>query len=676
MRRLPDGRCSGNRDGGATPPGWVPALAALVVGLLGLFFVAAPALATAPGRLRTQITDPTGAFGNQTADVQAALDQLEESEGLQLWVAYVGSFDGLSGSTWAARTAEASGLGGNDLLFAVAIEDREYGYSAADQGPSDSQIQSVISDRVEPELADSRWAASAIALADGLRGTSSADSGDSSGSPNFVPWVVGGVVVLGAGGVLLATRGRRQGGRPTAPSGEPPVPAVSEDDLRKQAAAALIEADDSLKTSEQELGFAEAQFGEDQTKPFSDALEKARAEVKAAFGLQQKLDDDAADSPAQRLAWLQEILQRCQGADQLLDDQVAAFDQLRAMDREIDKILPALARRATALGGRLPTAQATIDSLTSQFPPAATKLASDNLNEASHRINFAETALQKGTELLTTGDRTSAVANARAAEEALGQADRLLTSVERAPSDLAQSQAAISALLIETDKDVAEAGRLATSGELEIVVEHAKQTLAWARQVTSAGNYDPVTTRRALQEADDALESALGPARDAAAVRARAAGLLKSAADAAVASIQAAQDFIATRRGAVGAEARTRLTAAERRYTAAVALADSDPQKALAEIQAADSQADQALALAQRDESDYQNRLNSRGGMGGGSGGLGNIVLGGILIDAISGGRRGGGGFPGFPMPGSRGSGPGSFGGSGTRGRRSGGGRF
>lgn len=676
MRRLPSGETSDEHRREGAPPGWRAALAIALVGFLGFFLTVAPASAQAPGRLASQITDPTGAFGNQTAQVQAALDKLDQAKGLQLWVAYVASFDGLSGSTWAARTADASGLGGNDLLFAVAINDRAYGYSAAEQGPSDSQIQSAITKYVEPKLAAEQWAASAIALADGLRGS----SGGSSGSTSLLPWLVGGAALLGVGGLLL-TRGRRGGAQPQGKpaGGAVPPPAVAEADLRKQAAAALIDADDSLKTSEQELGFAIAQFGEDQAKPFSDALEESRAELKAAFALQQKLDDAVADTPADRIAWLHEIIQRCQSADQRLDDQVAAFDKLRALERDVDKILPGLQRRAAALGARISTAQATVDTLAAQFPPAATKLISDNLVEASHRLNFAATAVQKGTELLTGGDRNSAVANARAAEEALGQADQLLASIERAPSDLAQSQAAISALLVETDKDVAEAERLGTSGELAPVVQHARETLAWARQVTSAGNYDPLTTRRALQEADNALESALGPARDAAAARARAAGLLKSAADSAVASIQAAQDFITTRRGGVGAEARTRLAEAQRRYTAAVPLADSEPERTLKEIQAADALADQALALAQRDESDYQNRLNSRGGMGGGLGGLGNIVLGGILIDALTGGRRGGGGFPfpgGFPMPGGGGAGPGSFGGAGTRGRRSGGGRF
>ncbi|MGV1003555.1 MAG: TPM domain-containing protein [Candidatus Nanopelagicales bacterium] len=674
----------------ATSPG--PRLSALAraalaaaLACLPLIFTLSPAAADPPSRLKTQVTDPSNVLGDETAKVQATLDRLAKEESIQLWVAYVDSFDGLSATDWVDQTAEKSNLGGNDLLFAVATQDRDYGYNAAATGPSDAEIETVIARSVEPKLAASQWADAAIAMADGLRGSAPAPSEGGSGGGLVVPLLIGGVAVVGGGGYFyLRSRRAGPGGSVVVGGDGAAAPVVvSEAGLRQQAAAALIEADDSIKTSEQELGFAIAQFGEAAAAPFSAALEQSRADVKGAFALQQKLDDDQEDSPAERGAWLGEIIDRCRTADQRLDEQVSAFDALREMDRNVEKILPDLAGKAKALAGRIPAAKATLLELATHYPPAALKLLGDNLTEAGNRIEFATSTVTKGQELLASGDRAGAVANARAAEEAIGQAHTLLETLERAPGEMAQAQAAISALIAETEKDLAEAGKLGVGPTLQPTFDHASQTLTWAQQVISSGNYDPMVTRRALDEADSALENALVPARGAAEEKARATALLKGAAEACVASIQAAQDFITTRRGGVGAEARTRLAEAERRSTAAVPLADSDPKQALAEIQQADRLADQALAIAQRDEQEYRNQQNRQSNWGG-MGGLGNIVLGGILIDAMSGGRRGGGGSSGggrgggfnFPSGGGGASGPGSFGGGGTRGRRSGGGRF
>ncbi|MDP9430174.1 MAG: TPM domain-containing protein, partial [Actinomycetota bacterium] len=181
-------------------------------------------------------------------------------------------------------------------------------------------------------------------------------------------------------------------------------------------------------------------------------------------------------------------------------------------------------------------------------------------------------------------------------------------------------------------------------------------------------------------------EQALAVARDADQRAQRAAASLDQALLTARSGIAAASDFISTRRGAVGPEARTRLAEAQRHLDLAVAQGRTDPVGALREAQQADTLAQQALQQAQSDVAGWggggygpagygpggYGGGYGPGGFGGGYGGnrggvdLGSLVLGGILF----GGGFGGGG-------GSRGGGrrPGSFGGSRSRGR-SGGGRF
>ena len=80
------------------------------------------------------------------------------------------------------------------------------------------------------------------------------------------------------------------------------------------------------------------------------------------------------------------------------------------------------------------------------------------------------------------------------------------------------------------------------------------------------------------------------------------------------AQVQAAEDYLVARRGAVGAEARTRLAEAGRLLVEAEGLAQVDPPAALATAQRAESLARTAMDLAQQDVGGF-------GGMGGGMGG-------------------------------------------------------
>jgi hypothetical protein len=180
--------------------------------------------------------------------------------------------------------------------------------------------------------------------------------------------------------------------------------------------------------------------------------------------------------------------------------------------------------------------------------------------------------------------------------------------------------------------------------------------------------------------------------RTAAEQRQRAAAALGQTLQTAGAQVSAAEDFIVSRRGAVGPEARTRLAEAGRTLVQAQGLAANDPMQALSLAQRSNSLASQAVQLAQADLGQFQSQ--SAGGLdgmfGGGQGqqggnGMLGAVLGGILINSVLGGggsRSGGGMFGGGGSSGGMfggGSGrsrsAGSFGGGGTRSRR-GGGRF
>ena len=116
-----------------------------------------------------EITDPAGALTNTSA-VQGALDRLRESTDMQLFVVYVDSFDGLSGEEWGTRTAQLSGLGVDDALLAVAVDDRRYGLIIDLDAPISDNEFDRISRAVEDKLSDDNWDGAAITAAETLRG--------------------------------------------------------------------------------------------------------------------------------------------------------------------------------------------------------------------------------------------------------------------------------------------------------------------------------------------------------------------------------------------------------------------------------------------------------------------------------------------------------------------------
>ncbi len=342
-------------------------------------------------------------------------------------------------------------------------------------------------------------------------------------------------------------------------------------------------------------------------------------------------------------------------------------------------MVAAVETRQSAAAARVPQAQAELAALTHDHPASAVRSVVGNVDQAVERLAFVETSLAQARASLAAGKNGEAVVGARAAEQAVAQAEALLDSVGRARTDIDDAQARLPGLLAETDADVAAARAALAQGPrpaLEGAVAAAAAAAAAIRQDLAAGRVDPVAALRRLTEADAAVDRAMDELREAQEHERRARAALDQTLLGARSRIAAVNDFVTTRRGAVGATARTRLAEAQRHLDQALGLAVTDPVTALTEAQTAAALAEQAEQLAHADVDRWQSPVPGPGSLPGtvpGSrGNLGGAILGGILLDAIlrGGGGRGGGGF------GGGGWSPGSFGGSGTSGRRGGGGRF
>jgi hypothetical protein len=665
--------------------------------LVALGVLGGVAHATAPFRLPEQVVDEAGVLSSDTGAIQTALASLDADANLQLFVVTVESFDGIGAQAWADQTATISDLGLDDALLAIAVDDRAYAYRVdADFPLTDEQLAEVARVRVEPALRQDDYPGAVVGMAEGMRAAAlGQDVSGASGGGGVPGWLVLGGVAAAAGGTVVLVRRRRKttagapgagGGTAAAGGPDPDNPATwSTDDLERRSSELLIQTDDAIKTSEQELGFAQAEFGDAATTSFAEALQAARGDLAASFRLRQQLDDAEPETEPQRRAMLVEIVQRCGRANAALDERAEEFDRLRELQQRAPQLLNDLGARAEQVRSRVAGGREALQQLTAQYSSAVAAAVTQNPDLAEQHLTLAVTEVQTGLAALSSGDKGAAVLAVRSSEDAIGQAEQLLDAVDRLAADLREAQAAIPALRSEIEAEIAQAAAV-PAGDVDTSAAVRQATLALA-QAQQEGTADPLAAVRLLREADEALDAVLAAAEEAGQQRQQATLVLQQSIAAARSEISATTDFITTRRGAVGSEARTRLSEASRHLEAAVSLAGQDPRQALSHAQHADALAGQALQLAQRDvaNTSWNQPTQQRGG----GMDLGSMILGGILIDSMmrggggrGGGGRGGGGGGGGGFGGGLGGGgggrrvPGSFGGSGTRGRRGGGGRF
>ncbi|MCD1571826.1 MULTISPECIES: TPM domain-containing protein [Agromyces] len=636
------------------------------------------------------VVDQAGVLGDQLASVEQSLADAGERSGRQLYVAYVDEFTNPSSAVeWAADTAVGANMGAEDYLLAVAVDGRAY-YLSADQNASlsDAELDRISSEIIEPRLRDGDWAGAATAAADAIAGGSGAGVGGWGWLIALL--LVAAVVVV----IVLVVRARRRRGAASAGPAGPPPPSL--DELRRTAGGALVQIDDALKTSEEELGFAVASYGDEATAPFREALTAAKGKVREAFAIQQQLDDEVPDTDEQRREWYSMIIRVTGEADALLDAQAERFDALRELERTAPEALARLRQTAAVVETNAAPAAARLASLQAQYAPSALAAIADNPAQARARLDFARESMAEADAALARGEQGPAAVEIRAAEEAVDQAKLLAAAVERLAAELAAADAAIAAGAADLEQDV-QTARAMPGGELAALAEQTAAEAAALRGALATTPRDPLALQARLAQANGAIDQAIAGARDAAERAQRAAAQLQRTLAAASAKAQTAEDYIVARRGAIGPEARTRVAEARRLVSEAGTQASGDPVAALATAQQAERLADEAISLARTDVGGF-----GGGGYGAGYGGgaapagrssggdLFGAVLGGILIDNLLGGGGGGrrsgggwgggssssGGFGGFGGGSSGRRSAGSFGGSGTRSRRGSGGRF
>jgi hypothetical protein len=458
------------------------------------------------------VIDQAGVLGSQKADVQAALDKLAAETDTQLFVVYVDDFTNPTDAEgWATKTAVVSGLGDNDALLAISVDDRVYRWSIDSGFPlSDGQIDAV-SAKLEDRLADDDWAGGAIVAAQEIQAQQ---------APSPVLPIIGGVAVVGVGGVLIGRSvSKRRAKTKVAKATEADQRALS-----TKAGGLLVQLDDALKTSEQELGFAQAQFGEASTQDFAAALASAKDDAKQAFALQQKLDDAFPETTEDRRTMTEQLIALAEKADATLDAQAEAFDQLRQLEKNAPQVLETVATTQAGLADRITAAKAKVDGFAARFAGADLS-AIDDAPAQAHKLDvFAATAIEKARAAITAGPAGDAAIAVRAAQQAVGQVEQLLTAVDTRETELTAQQERNAQAARELEHDLADA-RAQIAATTDFITTHRGGigTVARTRIAEAQSRLDDAVKLAATdgaaalaqaQSAEQLASSALSSARD------------------------------------------------------------------------------------------------------------------------------------------------------------------
>ncbi|MBC2900714.1 hypothetical protein H4N64_03690 [Streptomyces sp. PSKA01] len=397
-----------------------------------------------------------------------------------------------------------------------------------------------------------------------VAGGSAQEEPESAAGDLVLPLVAAAAAVAVAG-YAYVRRTRRARTR-TTPGGEAvPVAGPPLGELDEQVRGLLVDADDWVRTSREELSFAEARASAEAVEPYARALRDAEAELASAFRMRQRYDDGVPDDDTGRQHVLAGIVGRCEEAGRLLDAEAAGFDQLRGLEGNVGGALEVAEVRFRELAARAGGADATLVELRRRYGPAAASDVSGYVEQAKDRLVFATTRLNEARQGADLGETERAIRNLRAAEGAIAQAAVFVDSVERLAGELASAAGLVAAALTGGEAEIAGARERAAGspgGQSDVRISHADSVLADVREEVTGGPYDPMEALRRI-------------VRGVVAVADGRAGVLSAAASLiARSSTGAAADHITTHRGAVGSTSRTRLAEAQRLLASAPGLTD------------------------------------------------------------------------------------------------------
>lgn len=419
-------------------------------------------------------------------------------------------------------------------------------------------------------------------------------------------------------------------------------------DLARGAKTALVRVDERIRSTKDELAFAEAELGPGSTKELREALAAVTHHLGEAFTLNQLNHDEIPDTAEELRTRNARIVQLCTWADDLLDDRTDALAKDVERVRRAPEILAQVRADAERLRARVPAARETIDRLAQRYSPAALNQVSEGAAEAEQLITFAVHSADVSSRRRDAGRGEEANLALETATEAVRRASSILDSIEDYEIEALRAESTLSDVIADSRGDLVVARREPATPAVAAAMTALQNALA---ALSPAGTKaDPFAELSQLRDANTALDAAIDKARERAARPIPSVQHVRHSLDDADRQISVARNVIGGHRGWIGADARTRLAEAERARTDAEPLATDEDSREEAMVLArrAGALASEALQLAQRDID--ESRPQDQGWGGGGGGGWGGNqgggqagnpmggMLGGLVIGSLLGG--------------------------------------
>lgn len=413
--------------------------------------------------------------------------------------------------------------------------------------------------------------------------------------------------------------------------------------LAVKAQKALVATDERIRTTRDELAFAQAELGDGATQDLRDGLDAVARHMREAFELHQLNHDHIPDTPEELRTRNARIVQLCEWAEDVLDERTAVLKERIEKIREAPRVRERTRAEAERIAERLPQAEQTVERLKLRYSPEALQRIGANPAEARQLVDFALHSCDVAERRRDAGRKEDALVALETAIEAVRRAQSILDAVDDFEIEAIRTQNTLADVVADSRADIAAARR---ERQTPAVVEAATKLDQALRALTPPGSAgDPFTELAHIS----ALNSELDQARERAQRNIPSIDHVRHDIDAADRAIYSARSLIEGHRELIGADARTRLAEAERlRVDAGTLVADEDTRERARDMSRRSVQlANEALQVAQRDID--QARRGGFGGYGGGQGwggpqqgGMsGGNMLGGLIGGAILGGLIG-----------------------------------
>ena len=225
-------------------------------------------------------------------------------------------------------------------------------------------------------------------------------------------------------------------------------------DLAQRASRALVGADERLRLTSDELGFAVAELGDAATANLREAVDSVRTHLGEAFRLHQLNTDHIPDTPEELRERNARIVQLADWAQDLLDARTADLERAVAKVREAPAVVENVRAEAARIRGQVPQAHETVARLTERYSPEALRQVKDNAAEAEQLLSFAEHSLEVAARRRDSGNTSASTVALEAATEGVRRSATLLEAVESYEIEALRAESTLAAVVADSRGDL------------------------------------------------------------------------------------------------------------------------------------------------------------------------------------------------------------------------------